>query len=236
MSHSRIPYSPALFNDYIQNTNGRLQATNPVTSNPYYQDYNISVPDSKDWDSRCNNWVTTVYATYINPATSTAIAKEDVKNFITEFHTFGGPLLNKILASGIAGSTEEHIFNFVLDRSDPTHSTTPIAAQCIAGIHGMGMGMYEFGCKGNNKDGRNSKVHGADSVQFAYALSALPPAPSPTPDSAGMVKELSTSATFTHDFGTDSPGKWLTVYFRWYNTKHPQLAGAWSSVQTLAIG
>jgi hypothetical protein len=236
MSKPRIPYTISTFNDYIVNTDDQLQATNTDTGNQYYKDYNISDADSKEWSNRRVNWVKNIYPAYINPATSTSIVKANVKTFIKDFHTFGNPLLNKIAASDVAGNTEEHIFNLVLHKSNPSHATAPITAQCSAAIHSAGTGMYEISCKGSYHEGRSRKVDGADSVQFSYAINAQQPATVPAPDAAGMIKDISTTAIFTQDFGSDNLGKWLTIYFRWYNTKHPQLAGAWSAVQVVAIG
>jgi hypothetical protein len=50
-----------------------------------------------------------------------------------------------------------------------------------------------------------------------------------------MSKDIITKAAFEFDAGFTNQGKWLVVYFRWYNTKHPDLAGKWSPMVTIAI-
>ena len=72
----------------------------------------------------------------------------------------------------------------------------------------------------------------ADSVQFLYMVGKTPPA---SAAEAGLLKELSSKAIFTLQLGADNSGNNLYIYFRWYNTRHPQLAGPWSSLNWTLI-
>jgi len=119
---TRVPLTIPLFNDYINVTDARLQSVNPATTNKYGIDYGFTAAELADWNSRRNNWRDVLYPKYTNPATSTSVVKQDVKDFMTGFHTFAEPLLNKIAASGIAGNEEEEIFNIDLDRDIPTRA------------------------------------------------------------------------------------------------------------------
>jgi len=69
---------------------------------------------------------------------------------------------------------------------------------------------------------------GADSVQYMYAVGTTPPA---SAEAEGLKAEISTRASFNLDAGSASSGKYLYIYLRWYNTKHPALAGPWSSMK-----
>ena len=60
----------------------------------------------------------------------------------------------------------------------------------------------------------------------------LPPA---SAEAEGLKAEISTRASFNLDAGSASSGKYLYIYLRWYNTKHPALAGPWSSMNTTLI-
>ena len=51
----------------------------------------------------------------------------------------------------------------------------------------------------------------------------------------GLKAEISTRASFNLDAGSASSGKYLYIYLRWYNTKHPALVGPWSSMHTTLI-
>ena len=131
---TRVPRTIAAFNEYIQNTDDRLQANNPVTGNPYYKDYAVDAGDATEWHDRRTEWDTKIFPASSNPTTSTSIAKADTKSFMADFRDFATPILNIIEVSKIAGNAEEHIFNFVLHRKSPTRPTSPISEECIASI------------------------------------------------------------------------------------------------------
>lgn len=232
---SRVPGKISAFNEYIDSTDKLLQSVNKATGNPYYVDYGIDAATAAQWSSRRINWDKNVYAAYINPTTSTSIAKENVQHFIKDFRVFARPVLAKIVASGVAGSQEEQTFRFKLVRKDPTTHRTAIKKDCSAGFRSLGGGRYKITCLADKEAGRAHKVEGADSVQFAYTISPQPPKPSPTPDDGTMTLAIATRAIFIQNFGSANLACWLTIYFRWYNTKHPLLAGPWSPLYILPI-
>jgi hypothetical protein len=43
-------------------------------------------------------------------------------------------------------------------------------------------------------------------------------------------KDINKHAHFHFDAGSANQGKWLVIYFRWYNTSHLELAGVWSTM------
>src|SRR5438094_8516237 len=114
MGNTRVHQTIGAFNTYIRNTDVRLQAINPVTTQNYWKDYGLVIGDANDWHSREQAWVNTLFPAYSNPATSTSIAKADVQTFMNNFREFANPLLDKIEVSPIAGNAEEQIFNFHL--------------------------------------------------------------------------------------------------------------------------
>jgi hypothetical protein len=52
----------------------------------------------------------------------------------------------------------------------------------------------------------------------------------------GTKQEVFTKATHDFRFGADKEGQFLCVFSRWYNTKHPELAGDWGEMQIALIG
>jgi hypothetical protein len=46
---------------------------------------------------------------------------------------------------------------------------------------------------------------------------------------------ISTKGAFMLQGGVECEGKRLYIYFRWYNTKHPDIAGPWSQLQTTIV-
>ena len=72
----------------------------------------------------------------------------------------------------------------------------------------------------------------ADSVQYVYVVGNTPPE---SADAIGLTKEISTKGIFTLALGSISSGKTLYIYFRWYSTKYPALAGPWNNMEAILI-
>ncbi|MEI6751578.1 MAG: hypothetical protein WCK78_00280 [Paludibacter sp.] len=50
-----------------------------------------------------------------------------------------------------------------------------------------------------------------------------------------LSKNLSTKSTFVLSLDSENQAKNLYIYFRWFNTKHPEIAGSWCNPQTYVI-
>jgi hypothetical protein len=135
-----------LFNNQIRRMNTRQLATNTVTTNPFWTDYNWSNDQSDaftdDWHDK---WVNELWADYLDPDKDHAKAKKAMHKFIEDFDDWlrAELLITKIVACGKANATDSEIFNVVLVRSAPTSHDAPIAAHCFAEVEGAGRGVIE---------------------------------------------------------------------------------------------
>lgn len=93
---------------------------------------------------------------------------------------------------------------------------------------------YSKSTSGDKRTYRPSKEKGYD-VRISFIL--IPQgAPLPTGhDSSGMTKEIYTKARIVRYFDEEFIGYNLCEYAQWYNSKHPELAGPWSKIQTTVI-
>lgn len=70
----------------------------------------------------------------------------------------------------------------------------------------------------------------------------VPPVPVPVPvpvpqhPDDGTKQEFYSGATHEFKLGADNEGKYLCIWTRWFNSKHTDLAGDWSEMQTVLIG
>jgi hypothetical protein len=234
--NSRVPKQISKFNQYVNQTDDRLQATNPDTTQPYWKDYGLSTIEQTDWTDKRKLWRDTLYKDYSDPLKSTSAAKKKVRDFIPAFSKFAKKPLDKIVLSDIAGIDEEDIFKIKLVRANPSHPTTKITAECIAAIRSIKRGSAKISCRASEDSKRASIAEEADSLQFSYIIVAPDVAPEIDPDDESMTKELSFEAIFDHDFGAENQGKWLIIYFRWYLSRYPQFAGDWSLMLRVMIG
>jgi hypothetical protein len=274
----RVPKSPAKFDTYINSGDDHLQAIEPLSGNPFWQELGLSSANALDWHNKRQFWsniTTGLYALYGSPDTSTSIIKGKVKTFIKDFQTFANPLLSIIAASPNATEQEEEIFNLVLNvnRKSPSHTHTKIADKCFTNWESGKLGNMK-GSSHINKEakGRTSVPEGADGIQYAYMImdenpktiaartsavekanasgtaarlitpTLLPFIPTPLPvpvpqhPDDGTKQEFFSGASHEFIFGADKEGKYLCSWTRWFNSKHPELSGDWSEMQTVLIG
>jgi hypothetical protein len=130
-----------------------------------------------------------------------------------------------------------------LNRADPTHSTTPINDVVSVAVEHKGGSGLSFKC--TDSEGK-AKAEGADSVQMAWMIieddNAGPPPPPPgggddfpDADDKRMTREIFTKSHFVKHFGSENIKKRVVVFFRWYNTRHPALAGEWTEIMVIVI-
>ncbi len=243
MSNSRVPEAIPEFNAYINNTDDYLAAGTPTNR----ERLGLSIQNGTDWNTKRVFWRDTLYPKYIDPLQSTSAVKEQVRNFMKEFSEFARPLLNIMVADPDATSDDETVFNFKIERAEPTHSHSPITDSVVYETVSLNGGLVEFTCRPGHDSKHPSKHPDADAIQVAHQLQGgvgntpgpnpnpEPPEGLPDPNTQAMVKELFTKAVFIVNFGVLSKGKLALVYLRWYNTKRPELSGPWTGPFAIGI-
>ncbi len=236
MGKDRVPQQIPIFNQYINKTDDRLQATNPDTTNKYWTDYGLTLAEQTNWHDQRVLWRDTLYKNYSDPLTSTSGAKKKVREFIPLFSKSAKKPLDKIVLATISGVDEESIFNVKLNRANPSHPTEKIAAECFPSIRKIKLGNARISCRTSSDSKRSSIVDGADSVQVSYIIQNTGDVPVINPDDKGMTKQLFFESQFSLDLGADNQGRWLVIYFRWYLSRYPQFAGDWCAMTRQVIG
>ena len=243
MSNSRITDSIPKFNDYINDTDDTLQAISSGTTHNWER-LGLTSTNASDWHDKRVYWRDTLYPKYSSPSQSTKIIKANVQVFMKNFRTFGNPLLDVMAASPNATEDDEITFNFKIGRAAAHHSDTPIEGTVLFEAVQQGGGDFRFSCRTGNDGNHASLADGADTVQLAYKFingGNTPPTPQPggddlpTPEDEGMQRDVFTKAIFIFHAGPTKVGKIMVVFARWYNTKHPHLAGPWSQVKVVIV-
>ncbi len=236
---SRIPETIHLFNGYINTTANYIIAGGPPDNGTRL---GLSGQNMDDWKTKRVYWRDTLYPKYQDPNQCTPAVKDETHKFIASFKTFGQPLLNIMAVSPAATDADAHAFNFVLERHAPTTPTASIKDGVAIKTTPLGGGDLDFSCRTSHDDHRASKADGADSLQLAFAIvdggnmpMPGPGMPMPNPNDTGMTKEIFTKALFVFHCGPQNVGKRLIAFGRWYNTKHPELAGPWTDIIIVVI-
>ena len=126
------------------------------------------------------------------------------------------------------------VFNIrkgALQKTTRSVQTKSISEPVSVTLQSLGGGIISAKCY-SNSSARAGIFDEADSVQYSYLIGTVPPT---SPSAEGMIRDLSTKGSFNFSVGDNNGGKNLYIYFRWYNTKHPELAGPWSNIQIIWI-
>ena len=166
----------------------------------------------------------------------TTAIKDGLLSIIDELTEFDhkNHLLDRIAASPNVTITDMDTFNIkkgVLQKVTRTVATTPLINRVTAAIMPIGGGSVSIKCR-NLSSTRASIEIGANCVQYVFVVGDKAP---DSADAENLRRDISTRASFILPLGSICSGKNLYIYFRWYNTKHPDLAGPWSALMTTLI-
>lgn len=229
---TRIPRGIDEFNPYIVNTTAFLQTGEPTNA----ERLGILIAELEKWSGFAAAW-SPLYTKYSDKKSSrTTVVKDQLLEIISNTVDFDQSVhfIDRIAASPNVTIVDMEAFNIkkgVLQKTSRGSSTTPIAEPVTVTIQPIGGGTLSLKCYSTTGQ-RASIYSGADGVQYLFMVGDVPPVSAEAP---GLSKELSTKAIITLSLGSGSSGKNLYIYFRWYNTKRPELSGPWSALQTSLI-
>ena len=172
------------------------------------------------------------YELHSNPNTKTKNTRKAVIKIISDFSIFFSPLLVRMSGCAAISPSDRLMLNIAAPNPTRTRHRQGISDIVQFSIKPIGGGDVQFSGRTSQDSKRASKAEGADSVQICYKISD--PAPVNTDDPTARTESV-THASFTLHLGTVSIGKKLYIYARWYNTKHPELAGPWSQLAQAMI-
>jgi hypothetical protein len=228
----RIPRKIDLFNQYISNTTPYFNTGTPTNA----ERLGIRPEEVTQWTAIDARWKPTysLYGDKKNSRTTAVI--EEINLIISDLIDLDQSchLLDRIAASPNVTIADLETFNIkkgVLQKTTRSKPTTPITELVVPAIQPIGGGAVSFKCR-NHTGNSASIIDGADCVEYNYCVGGTPPT---SADAVGLKTGLSTKASFTLSLGAASAKEELYIFFRWYNTKYPELAGPWSSLQTTLV-
>lgn len=228
----RIPRTITPFNGYLLNTNTYLLAGTPVNATRL----GITTPETTQWTAFVAQW-TPLYMKYCDKANSrTTAVIEQLNAIIDKVVLFDqtNHILDRIASNTSATIVDLETFNIktgLLQKTTRTISTTPISEIVTATVLPAGGGTVNIKCY-TATSGRPGICKEGDCVQYLYSVGNTAPT---SAEAEGLQKEISTKGAFNLVLGAASSTQFLYIYFRWYNTRRPELAGTWSNLQTTLI-
>lgn len=226
-----IPRTFGNFNFFIRNTNSYMEEGTPKNS----ERLGIPVEIATSWKGIEKKWIT-AYDKYSDRYNlRTQAVNDELRAIMDEAHAFNAEnnFLARIAISENVTVTDLETFG-IRNGTGPKQSRstpqTPIINMVEATLKPIGGGSVMVKCY--SKGSRASILDAADSVQYRFIVGSTAPT---SAEDTSLDKELSTKASFVLPTGAEKIGMHLFIYFRWYNTKHPDLAGPWSTLQSTII-
>ena len=232
-TRTRIPRGIDPFNGYIMVTSAYLAEGEPATNAARL---GISENDVTRWTAFKTEWEP-IYLKYSDKKNSRTVAiKDELYRIINETVLYDQTyyFLDRIATSPNVTIADMETFNIkkgALEKKTRTTPQAPIVEPVSATLIPIGGGSLTVKCY-SSTGLRASIFKGADCVQYLFSISDTPPA---SAEDDILKMGLSTRAIFNLALGTANSGKKVFLYFRWYNTKYPDLAGPWSSLQTILV-
>jgi len=229
----RISRSIVLFNIFITNTNTYLLAGTPTN----WSRLGWTQAEMTQWTSFYTQWIA-LFAKYSDKKGSrTTAIKDQLMLIIKQCIALdkANHLLDRIASSPnvtIIDMETFHIKKGVLQDVTRTTHHTSISDVVVVSLQPIGGSIIVTKCRTSHDSKRPSIPDGADSVQYAWQLGGTAPV---SAEDAGLKSGLSSHAAFNLNLPAGSTGKYLYIFFRWYNTKHPNLAGPWCSLLTVLV-
>jgi hypothetical protein len=184
-----------------------------------------------------------------NKDTKNKATRANMLNCMKEFRAFFRPLLNRMSGSAVITSPDRLKLNIAEPDTPHAVKKTAIKATTSVDVKMLGSGKMRFECRASSDSQRASKAEGADAVEVWY--SSLPfglVAATVLGETASKVKprqmvgpeeatnhEIYTKAIFIMTFSSEHLGNNLQFFVRWINTKHPELNGPWSILNSTVI-
>ena len=230
---SRIPRGIVNFNSYFVKICAYLQAGGTVTNATRLGITAVELAALLDF---LKTWqpLYTKYVDKENSRTQSVIASLNDTIFKVNDFNQTHTLLDRIASSTSATITDFTTFRIkknTTKKVSRTLTTTAITASVNPSIVLVGVGVLKVKCK-NNIDKGQHLVPSSNCVQYMYQIDGKAPVGA---DMLGLSMGISTRASFTLSFDSSNSHKLLYIYFRWHNTKHPELAGPWTNLLTMSI-
>jgi hypothetical protein len=233
MARQRISRSIDEFAKYIVVTYNYIIAGTPETNG---ERLGLLPAEITKWKAFLDKW-TPLFLLYSDITNSrTRAIRNTMVQIIDDLIAYDqdNHILDRIAASPNVTIDDLGIFNIyggALPKTTRTVPTTPIKEPVTVTFQALGGSTMAIKCY-SITGSRASIYEDADSVQYLYHVGTTAPV---APNEDTMKTGISTKASYTMNLSTDSSGKYLYMYFRWYNTKHPELSGPWSGLQSNMI-
>jgi hypothetical protein len=248
MSNRRIPPEVLKFIVYIVAVNTYLQTIAPGDTDPRGIVLGMTTAELTKLNSFVKKLVSGdplnpgIWDLYQNPDTRTKKTTADYRQLRKDFNVFFRPLLKRMEGSANITDGDRLPLHIVNPSGKHKRPTKRIAYACTAIIRPLGQGRLYVVCRYSEDTKRAGRPAGTTGVEVAYIIETIAEvntqdAKHPMVEDADSIpnRYISTRAAFTMILGGANAGCRIKLFFRWINSKYPELAGDWSGMIVIIL-
>ncbi|MDD4993333.1 MAG: hypothetical protein PHR83_13995 [Paludibacter sp.] len=232
-SNPRMPRTFTGMYNYLFKTEAHLLAGDP---DPVWKNLGITEEEMTQWSAFKAEYSDLYFQYSDDTNTRTKAIRDKMQNALDRVVEFDqrARFLDRIAASREVTIDDLKIFNIKkgpLQKSIKTTRIMSISENVTVTMQPLGGGMVGVKCYSMSGQ-RAHIIDDADCVQYAYMVGLTPPA---AVTDEGIIFGLSSRASFNLSLGANQARNNLYIFFRWFNTRHPKLAGPWGPLQNSVI-
>jgi hypothetical protein len=233
----RIPILVADFVTWWKNANTFLQSDDPA--NPGHKQWErlgLSNAEQTWWDDN-NTAVQALWDLYSSKDTRTLTVMRQLRDLRRLLTRGGRGIVNRIATSPVATEQDASIFNFVLNRKEPTRRKSDIKEQLFAAVERSGSAEYLVKCRYDISTKLPKLLPGSDGIEVSYMISKDQPAEVGTinPEGDGFKQKTFSAPRFLFKAGAGNKGRFLVIAFRWNYSPNTDFNGPWTDVVVMVI-
>jgi len=227
-----IPTKIEDYNPYSHTTSTFLMEGG-TTKN--YERLGISLEVANGWVAINTKWKTPFEKYMDKYQQRTPAVIDELMTIIADAQQFDmdNKLLARIAISPNATVNDFEIFNIRDGQRKGRTRTKPqlaITTQVDAQLQPLGGGSVKVKCYASGS--RPSIPDPGDSVQFRYMTGNTAPT---SAEDSNLKMSFHTRSSFILSTGDNNVGLRLFIYFRWFNTRHQDIVGPWSKLESTII-
>lgn len=230
MSKSKVPHGNSAFNNYVNSTGSYIQEGEPTNAERLL----FTTTEKDFWLNTVTSWNReyALYSDELKSRTKEVIDNvNEIKNNFLDFID-QSMILKRIKANPEASDVDLDVFLLLPKSSGSTTSSDhAIEENVLPMISQIGGATLVVKCLSD--DGNRCRiVEGASVVEYRYCIGCDKPE---NADSALLSYGVSTKASFQIKLPLDAAKKEVHIYFRWNNTRHQNIAGPWSDLNSVMV-
>ena len=227
-----IPTKIEDYNPYSHTTSTFLMAGETVKN---YERLGVSYEIAKEWVDINAKWPAPFKKYMDKYQQRTQAVIDELMEVIAEAQQFDADnkFLARIAISPNATVNDLEIFNIREGQRKGNTRTKPqlaITTQVDAQMQPIGGGSIKVKCYATGS--RPSIPEPGDSVQYRYMIGETAPT---SAEDSNLKMNFNTRSSFIISTGDNNVGLRLFIYFRWFNTRHQEIVGPWSKLESTII-